>query len=257
MLESDNILGGGGKNFRTASRTQGTRAAELWISSRRHKHEPFATKQPPHLTGYQSSSVRPVCFSPLLPASCEEGRRKNAEWSQPFWSRNNIRSRLNKMATQSSQKVPHKGRRLVTRRIILFYPAKHIADLLQVWETIKTIPFDDSGSDCALNPVRSLLRPSGAFTGGSLPVNMCGPAAKTGCYWTTKHTPPQAPTAPPFPAKEGNATLEGCSIQNNDARMERKRDGRVDGRWKVGKRGYLGYMKKEILDQTDKLYSLT
>ncbi|MED6273716.1 hypothetical protein CHARACLAT_009339 [Characodon lateralis] len=90
---------------------------------------------------------------------------------------------------------------------------------------IKTQPLVDSGSVSALNPARSLLRPNGAFTGGSLPVNMCGPAAKAGCNWTTKHTPPQAPTAPPFPAKEGNATLEGCSIQNNDARMEKKRDG--------------------------------
>lgn len=63
------------------------------------------------------------------------------------------------------------------------------------------------------NPVRVWRRPSAASTGGMLPVNMCGPAAQTSCHWSGKHTPPQAPTAPPFSPTEGNASREDAPFK--------------------------------------------
>lgn len=92
-------------------------------------------------------------------------------------------------------------------------------------------------------PVRAFPRPSGASTGGMLPVNMCGPAARAGCDWSGQHTPPQASTAPPSPPTEGNAGRGGCYTQNNDARMERGRGGRVHGRREEGEKRELRLRK--------------
>lgn len=103
----------------------------------------------------------------------------------------------------------------------------------------------DSRSVLLSDPVRRLFRPSRASTGGALPVNMCGPVAEAGCNWTPQHTPPQTPTAPSFAAKGGKCNRGGCSIQNNDARMERKQEGRAKRR-RGKKRGNLGFRKENF-----------
>lgn len=83
-----------------------------------------------------------------------------------------------------------------------------------------------------------------------LPVNMCGPPAETSRDWREQHTPPQAPTAPASPLKEAHATLEDAPFKNNDARMDRKQEGRGLWRKEMGgekKSGNLGYRVENFM----------
>lgn len=98
-------------------------------------------------------------------------------------------------------------------------------------------------------PVRRQLQPSRAFTGGMLPVNMCGPVPTARCNWLVQHTPPQAPTAPHSPPTEGNVSREDAPFKTmTQGWRENEKGGGVLVEGKTGKRSLdLG---KENLDQT-------
>lgn len=77
-------------------------------------------------------------------------------------------------------------------------------------------------------PVRRQLQPSRAFTGGMLPVNMCGPVPTSRCNWLVQHTPPQAPTAPHSPPTEGNVSREDAPFKTMTQGWREKEKG---GSW--------------------------
>lgn len=139
------------------------------------ENDSFAAKQPPHPTGYLSSSVRPVCF-PHCSLRAQETAGKHG-LTATFGNRNDICTRLNKIAAYSRENDSNTEEWEQIRRIISLHLTIYIAIPPQTLETVKNKTVRWLQLRLLRYPVRALLPPSWASTGGMLPVNMCGPAA--------------------------------------------------------------------------------
>lgn len=104
-------------------------------------------------------------------------------------------------------------------------------------------------------PVQMWLRPRRAFTGGMLPVNMCGPVIKAGCNWPLQHTPPQAPTAPRLLRQK--VKQAGRMLHSKQWRKDGGGEGEGGGSVEGKKEKRSSDFRKENLDQTHRLCAVT
>lgn len=205
--------------------------------SSRHKNDSFTAQQPPHPTGYQSTSVRPVCF-PHCSLRAEGAAGKHGP-TATSGNRNDICTRFNKTAACYARNDPDLEKPKQVRRIISPRSVLRGDVPPRALETVKNTAVSRLQLRLPMCPVRGWHPPNAASTGGMLPVNMCGPAAQAGCNWSVQHTPPQAPTAPPPPPPTGgSASREDAPFKTMTQGLEgNEKGGRQGGGMVEGKKG--------------------